>query len=175
MMAPDALSIEPFDPLRRDAVIRLVDAVFPSQSPIERLSMRVFQTRWDWLLGLGGIRNGRFWLAVEADRVLGTVGLYQTPKDAGTAYWLGWFCVSPEARGRRLGQRLIDFAVAETKVAGQQYLRLYTSTDPNEAAAQALYERNGFTLVAERRPLLWRLAGSPIKLLYREKTILPGG
>jgi GNAT superfamily N-acetyltransferase len=168
-----SISIEPFDEVRRADVIRLVDRVFPSQSPVERLSMRVFQTRWDWLLRLGGIRNGQFWMALKDDTVLGTVGLYETAKDAGTAYWVGWFCVSPEARGQRLGQRLIDFAVGEAKAARRRHLRLYTSTDPNEAAAQQLYERNGFAIVGETRPWLWRLAGSPVRLLYREKALFP--
>ena len=133
--------------------------------------MRVFQTRWDWLLKLGGIRDGRFWLATKHDAVIGTVGLYSTPKDAASALWLGLFCVSPEARGQKVGQALIDFAVDKASAEKQQFLRLYTSTDPNEAAAQSMYERNGFGLVGESRPLLWRFAGSSVKLLFRERRL----
>ena len=71
-----SFDIVPFEETCREEVIRLVDRVFPSQGLVERLSMRVFQTRWDWLLKLGGIRDGRFWLATKHDAVIGTVGLY---------------------------------------------------------------------------------------------------
>ena len=170
-----SFSIVPFDAARREDVVRLVDRVFPSQGLVERLSMRVFQTRWDWLLALGGIRDGRFWLAVKDDAVIGTVGLYSTPKDAASALWLGWFCVSPEARGQQVGQGLIDFAVRQASAEQRMFLRLYTSTDPNEAAAQSVYERNGFALVDEKQPLLWKVAGSPVKLLFRERKLAAAG
>jgi ribosomal protein S18 acetylase RimI-like enzyme len=166
-----SFDIVPFEETRREEVIRLVDRVFPSQGLVERLSMRVFQTRWDWLLKRVGIRDGRFWLATKDDAVIGTVGLYSTPKDAASALWLGWFCVSPEARGQKVGQALIDFAVGKASAEERQFLRLYTSTDPNEAAAQSMYERNRFGLVGESRPLLWRFAASPVKLLFRERRL----
>ncbi len=170
-----SFAIVPFNEARRKDVIQLVDRVFPSQGLVERLSMRVFQTRWDWLLALGGIRDGRFWLAVKDDSVIGTVGLYSTSSDAASALWLGWFCVSPQARGQRVGQELIDFVVRQASTERRAFLRLYTSTDPNEAAAQSVYERNGFALVAEKQPLLWKLAGSPVKLLYRERRLAGAG
>lgn len=167
-----AFDIVPFDQTRRASAIRLVDQVFPSQGLIERLSLRVLQTRWDWLLKLGGIRNGRFWLATKGDAVVGTVGLYSRPEDEEEALWLGWFCVSPEARGQKVGQGLLDFAVRIALDEKRHFLRLYTSTDPNEAAAQSVYERNGFALVGETQPLLWKLAGSRIRLLFRERKLV---
>ncbi|MFN3482919.1 MAG: GNAT family N-acetyltransferase, partial [Rhabdaerophilum calidifontis] len=122
-----AIVIEPFSEARRRAAIELVDRVFPAQDPTERLSLRVFQTRWEWLLRLDGTRYGRFWLAVAEERVVGMVGLYAQVADRHEANWLGWFCVAPERRGCGLGRRLMDLALAEARASGRRFLRLYTS------------------------------------------------
>jgi ribosomal protein S18 acetylase RimI-like enzyme len=103
--------------------------------------------------------------------VLGVIGLYARTEDRHEANWLGWFCVAPEARGLRLGQHLLDHAVAEARTTGRRLLRLYTSSDPNEDAAQIVYERNGFRVVRRYRPLLWRMAGLPLQLLHRERDL----
>lgn len=158
MEAPgdNPVRIEPLSDARRREAITLVDRVFPSQGPLERLSLRLHRTRWAWLLGLAGVVEGRFWLAIRDDEVVGTVGLYGTRADAEEALWLGWYCVAPEARGARVGSALLAFAATEARRAGKRFLRLYTSTDPNEGAAQRVYERHGFRLVSVDRPLLWR-------------------
>ena len=89
----------------------------------------------------------------EAELVLGTTGLYRYKKDSDTAVWLAWFCVDPRARGRGIGQALLDHSVARARDAGFSLMRLYTSTDPNEASAQRLYERNGFMEVGRKKGL----------------------
>ncbi len=133
--------------------------------------MRLFATRLEPLLRLGGIRVPRFWVAVdEADRVLGTVGLYET---GDGVLWLGWFCTAPEARGRGVGRRLLNHAIDTARSEGQSSLRLYTSTDPNEAAAQILYERMGSRVTTRMRPFLWRLVGASTEILYRERHLMP--
>jgi len=38
-----------------------------------------------------------------------------------------------------------------------------------------VYERNGFALVDEKQPLLWKVAGSPVKLLFRERKLAAAG
>lgn len=168
---PGDIVIEPFSEDRRAEMIRLVDRIFPSQNLIERLSLRVFRTRWEWLLRLDGTRYGEFWLAIAEGRVVGTIGLYTTREDENEANWLGWFCVAPEQRGRGIGRMLMDFAIGKARESGRRYLRLYTSTDGNEAAAQQLYEAYGLPVVESETPLIWRLAGSDVSLLYRERDL----
>jgi ribosomal protein S18 acetylase RimI-like enzyme len=43
-------------------------------------------------------------------------------------------------------------------------MRLYTSTDPNEASAQRLYERNGFMEVGRKK-------GLRSTIVFREKKL----
>ena len=137
----------------------LVRSVFPSMSPIERFSFiairrpDTFTSRL--LIFPAGVKDlMAFDVYVdEADLVLGTTGLYRYEKDFDEAVWLAWFCVDPRARGRGIGQALLDHSVARARDAGFSLMRLYTSTDPNEASAQRLYERNGFMEVGRKKGL----------------------
>ena len=137
----------------------LVRSVFPSMSPIERFSFiairrpDTFTSRL--LIFLAGVKDlMAFDVYVdEADLVLGTTGLYRYKKDFDRAVWLAWFCVDPGARGRGIGQALLEHSVARARDAGFSLMRLYTSTDPNEASAQRLYERNGFMEVGRKKGL----------------------
>ncbi|VVB78176.1 Acetyltransferase (GNAT) domain protein [uncultured archaeon] len=74
---------------------------------------------------------------------MGITGLYELPEDEKEAYWLAWFCVDPEFRGKKLGSTLIDLMIKKAK-EGKTYLRLYTSSGPIEKTARALYEKRGF-------------------------------
>lgn len=64
--------------------------------------------------------------------------MYRYKKDADEAVWVGWFCVDLKARGHGIGQALIEHTVARACDVGFDRIRLYTSTDPNEEAAQRL-------------------------------------
>lgn len=125
--------------------------------------------------------NARYWLAVDQKgNVLGTTGLYETGKDQGEAAWLGWMSVRKEARGQGIGQKLVDFSVAQARAEGKQYLRLYTSTAKGEAAAQFLYDKNGFAVVGSEPHtiprVVQRLFGEkePLKILFRERELSSG-
>jgi RimJ/RimL family protein N-acetyltransferase len=89
----------------------------------------------------------------ETGAVLGTTGLYQYKRDAQEAVWVGLFCVDPKARGKGIGQKLIEHTICLAVQAEVRCVRLYTSTDPNEEAAQRLYEKNGFKEISRKRGL----------------------
>lgn len=148
----------------------LVRSVFRSMTPLERFSFvairRPQSIAGRLLMFLGGVKDKvAFDVFVDdAGLVLGTTGLYRYRRDPDHAVWLGWFCVDPKARGRGVGQALIEHTVARARGAGFALIRLYTSTDPNEAAAQRLYERNGFMEVGRKKGLL-------STTLFREKRL----
>jgi GNAT superfamily N-acetyltransferase len=109
-----------------------------------------------------------FWVATDGEtrHVLGTTGLYVYNRDTSEAVWLAWFCVAPAARGHGIGSRLLDFSIDEARRTNRRYLRLYTSDDEREAAAQPLYESRGLRAVRKR----WRLLYTEI---YRELSLEP--
>ena len=128
---------------------RLVTEVFPSRNLPERLSFWVYKRRNNPFVRLISfywcLLN--YWAAVNDNGdVCGICGLYTYKKDEREAVWLGWFCVDPNHRGRGIGKKLIEFSIVEARKHNKKYFRLYTSTDPNEAAAQNLYEKYGFKI-----------------------------
>jgi GNAT superfamily N-acetyltransferase len=61
--------------------------------------------------------------------------------------------VSPAARGRKVGEALIEATANWSSGLGFAGLHLWV-TEPNDAARR-LYERCGFTMTGERQPLPW--------------------
>jgi ribosomal protein S18 acetylase RimI-like enzyme len=97
-----------------------------------------------------------FWVAIdENSNVVGITGIYSYLKDREDAIWLAWFCVDPEQRGKGIGKKLIEYTLDVTKKYNKKYFRLYTSSDPNEAAAQYLYEKYGFKIVKEEKRMFY--------------------
>jgi len=137
----------------------LVKSVFPSMTLLERLSFiairRPESLGGRLLMWFAGVKSKvAFSVYIdETGAVLGTTGLYQYNRDAQEAVWVGWFCVDPKARGKGIGQKLIDHTICLAVQAGFRRVRLYTSTDPNEEAAQRLYEKNGFKEISRKREL----------------------
>lgn len=150
----------------------LVRRVFPRMGPIERLSHVMLRRPESFsaraLMRAAGIRD-LLAFDVELDergRVLATGGLYRYRADADDASWLAWFCVAPEARRRGLGQAVLEHMERRAIGMGHTVLRLYTSTDANEAAAQRLYQKNGYV---ERA----RSDGLSVTTIFREKRLVP--
>jgi len=90
----------------------------------------------------------RVWLARAGTARIGSLGLILSP-DGETAR-LHLFLVEPAFRGRAIGHRLLDIAIAYARSRGAR--QLVVSTYTRHKAACALYARHGFTCVA-RRPV----------------------
>ncbi|KKL63194.1 hypothetical protein LCGC14_2177490, partial [marine sediment metagenome] len=113
-----------------------------------------------------GCKTVSYWIAVEGAQVVGITGLYAKLEDESEAYWLAWFCVDPARRRQGLGWRLLGHSIDIARAGGKRFLRLYTTTAPNEAVAQVLYEKLGFRIThAEPDP------GTPYNLLHKELVI----
>ncbi|OAN55203.1 hypothetical protein A6A04_11090 [Paramagnetospirillum marisnigri] len=98
------------------------------------------------------------WLARDGSgRILGAVALDgREPDGMGRAH-LRWFILDDAARGKGLGARLLDQAVAfgrHRRISGI-YLWTFAGLD----AARGLYESRGFTLVEQRSGDTW---GTPV-------------
>lgn len=86
----------------------------------------------------------RGWIAEEAGRRLGSIFCVRSG-EPGVAK-LRLFLLVPEARGRGLGQRLLDECLGFARAAGYRRLKLWTHE--SHRAACALYARNGFGCTA---------------------------
>lgn len=86
---------------------------------------------------------------------LATLYGYQAQPDE---VWLAWFGLVSEARGLGAGRELLDFLVRAMQSEGRRTLRLWTTDEPEYAAATGIYQKRGF--VVEDYPALpgedWR-------------------
>jgi ribosomal protein S18 acetylase RimI-like enzyme/uncharacterized protein (DUF952 family) len=101
--------------------------------------------------------EGPVWIAIDGERPVGTVAA--VPR--GDGLYVRSMAVSPTARGRKLGARLLDEAVAEARLHG--IVRLTLSTTPFLAEAIGLYERHGFHRTGE----MLDLYGTPLIAMER--------
>ena len=107
-----------------------------------------------------------YWIVLnESDEVVGTTGLYNKKDGPPDEVWLGWYCMRKDQRGKGLGRELLEWTVERARAEGYKKFKLYTSTDPNEARAQELYEKLGFKIIGEEDN------DDGAKTLYREKTL----
>lgn len=97
------------------------------------------------------------------EKIIGVTGWYTRTVDDKDVIWLGWYCLDPQERGKGLGKEILKWTMDKVKEKGYKVMRLYTSTDPNEATAQSLYEGIGFKIIGEELK-----EGEVYKTLYRE-------
>jgi len=94
-------------------------------------------------------RDG-LWLLVDGGRILGSIAIDGAA--AGGAH-LRWFVVADEVRGRGHGRQMIEAAMDFCRRAGHG--SVYLTTFAGLDAARALYEAQGFRLVAEADGETW--------------------
>nr|WP_092424083.1 GNAT family N-acetyltransferase [Alloyangia pacifica] len=89
----------------------------------------------------------RGWIACDGPVRLGSIFCVDAGEADGEAVAkLRLFLLLPEARGRGLGQRLLDTCMGFARDVG--YSRMTLWTHESHRAACALYARNGFSLVS---------------------------
>lgn len=105
------------------------------------------------LHGLGTTGSGRVLVAVDGDRILGTVMLQYWP-EAGEVVRgpeeaeIRALAVSPSAQRMGAGSALLQAVITEAAASGVRYLALCSL--PEMRAAHRMYERAGFTRLPER-------------------------
>lgn len=87
----------------------------------------------------------RGWIAEENGQRLGSI--FCVRLDETTAK-LRLFLLTPAARGKGLGRRLLDTCMSYAKARG--YARMQLWTHESHAAACALYEKTGWRLVSSK-------------------------
>jgi N-acetylglutamate synthase-like GNAT family acetyltransferase len=92
----------------------------------------------------GDPATDRFWLAEIGDRLVGSIAIGGRPGPSGQ---LRYFLVDPRVRGRGLGKRLLEEALAFCREREFRSVFLWTASDL--PAAAHLYLTAGFRLVEE--------------------------
>ena len=93
--------------------------------------------------------RGRFWVAENADRIVGSVGL--VPAAEAGAQELRKLNVAADLRRRGLASRLLALAEGESRACGADFLELWTDSRFHEA--HAFYARAGYRRLPEERAL----------------------
>ena len=61
------------------------------------------------------VKQLQYYVATEKGKVIGTTGFYTLKEDENEAYWLAWFCVDKEFRGRDFGTSLLEFIIEKAR------------------------------------------------------------
>jgi len=159
--------IETLSPQTLDAANTLVDTIFAKEVeliPSDALRASLEAEKYEKFWIKFNLTYLHYWVALVGDAVVGTTGLYGLTKDIHEALWLSWFCVDPSYRKQSIGSQLLTFTEEEARRLGTKYLRLYTSTNPEEAVAQRLYDERNYVITGtEQLPHELRV--------YREKRL----
>lgn len=83
--------------------------------------------------------KGNFWIAVETDKVVGTIALSDYGKNRG---YLERFYVAKELRRQGLGSKLFSVLLEFAKSNG--YKEIFLSTQEDRVSAKSFYAKNGF-------------------------------
>jgi GNAT superfamily N-acetyltransferase len=92
----------------------------------------------------------RIWIVESVREVLGCIAVV---KNTDEEAWLRWFLVHPKARGKGIGKRLLDEALAFARSAGYSSIYLLTVSYLEHAAR--LYLNAGFKVTGERTEKAW--------------------
>lgn len=138
------LDIALFHPSHADAVARLVLSI-----QRDEFGMAITLADQPDLLDIAGFYqrgSGQFWVALDGNEVVGTVGLLDI---GGQACALRKMFVAPGHRGRqhRAAQHLLD-GLVEWATA-QEQRQLYLGTTEQFQAAHRFYEKNGFAEIGK--------------------------
>jgi ribosomal-protein-alanine N-acetyltransferase len=120
-----------------------IEAVLPTEQELFPEDAWSVQTFWSELAGVPETRH--YVVADDADDVVGYAGL-ATAADQGDIQTVA---VRADRQGSGLGRRLLDGLLDE---AHRRHVReVFLEVRADNAAAQALYERAGFTVTHRRR------------------------
>lgn len=110
--------------------------------------------------------NGGFWVAIEDEKVVGSIGLQELSEGVGV---LRKMFVDKDYRGkeRSIAQKLFEVLLIDAKK--MKIKQLYLDTPPIAYAAHRLYKRNGFVeTTREKLPNTYKFVEMPLKFYVLE-------
>lgn len=147
VVADDLVTFEPYSPRQHDRLKRLLARTYVES--LDCPGLEEHRDLDDVLVGYRatGIYDPRRWLFASAEGE--DVGVVIVAEHAGTDQAeLIYMGLTPEARGRGLGGRLVQRAIGEAAVMGVD--QLMVAVDDGNTPARRVYERAGFAAWAKR-------------------------
>ncbi len=120
----------------------------------------VARTAAEYILDNGG--RGRVWLAERGGELVGCAAIV----DRGEKGQLRWIIVSPDARGLRLGDKLISAAMAHAE--NQNWEEVFLETTPGLDASMRIYQKLGFEVINEEHLPLWTEEPLPVLTMAKK-------
>ena len=165
----NSITIIPLNKIYLKKAIKLVKSIFKYEKESVSLELKASVDNDEFnkylLYEDNNIRTIEYFIAINnKGKLLGVVGLYSLNSDYLDTYWIGWYCVSKKERGKGIGSILLEYVINEARVRKRKYLKLYTSTYKDEAAAQKLYEKYEFFITSIFK-------GKYEQILYRKKIL----
>jgi putative acetyltransferase len=108
------------------------------------MSFQNFEQEMAQIEGIYSLPKGLFWVVQEGEKLVGCVGFKHL--DATTAEVKRLY-VQPAFRGHKLGEQLMQTLTQAARQLG--YQRLVLDTVPQTVFAQSIYQRMGFTPIAQ--------------------------
>ena len=138
------IAIRPYQPKDKESVIQLILDIqqLEFQVPIKIEDQPDLQIIPEFYQ----INRGQFWVAVENDKVVGSIALIDCGGEVGC---IRKMFVKKEYRGKQysIAQNLLNRLTAWA--IEHDFTNLYLGTIERLAAAISFYKRNGFTLIAK--------------------------
>lgn len=139
-------------PENLDEALSLAGVIFPNIGSTEEPPNIVFPASLDpeghrEQLDKFSIDKLNYWLAQENGKAVGITGLYSRTEDPKDTAWVGWYGVTPEARGRGVGSKVFTETIEKARAQGVKELKL--RTDDSGEAAWKIFERYGFAVSGE--------------------------
>lgn len=140
-MKESSTQIVPYSPEHTEQIRTLIDSTLREIGVLEQDAPPIDDADLDRIPEVYG-RNGGFWVALDGDRVVGTVAV----RDAGdNTALLNRMFVDVRHHGRGAGQQLFDHALQFAQSHG--YTSMVLNTHEKMARAHRFYEKNGFVRI----------------------------
>ena len=150
-MAETNISIRTYRPTDIKSIVKMHQDLYEAEYGFDRKLFGEYVEKYARLFEESRDKNkGNIWIAEIGNRKVGTIALVKTDD---TVAQLRWFLVEPEARGHKIGHKLLRILLDFAK--DKQYENIFLWTIDNLEAARYLYGCYGFTLTETQTSDLW--------------------
>jgi putative acetyltransferase len=145
-LVKDSIKIRPIQPEDNTIIADVIRYVLIEQNA-PKTGTAFEDSALDDMYGTYDIPRAEYFILVEDDQILGGAGIQAIATDNSICE-LQKMYFHPKARGRGLGQQMMDVCLQFAK--SHHYKSCYIETLTEMKAAQNLYLKNGFEYISER-------------------------